>query len=288
MRVANKSVFDVAIYNLGKVTEELNKASNIVSTGKRINELSDDPVGIIQALGIRTTLANIEQVRRNISLGNSWLAASESALSQTQDIVSYVKSLAVQMANASIDSAQRVAAAQNVQNMLEEIVSLANTDVSGRYIFAGTKTDTVAFSQNGTYNGDNNAFTIKIGKDATMAVGSDGQAVFESIFTTLSTFKTALEANNISGIGEAMTNLDADFNSITVKISDVGSKMLRMEVKEKILEDSNVSNTERLSKIEDADIAEAIMNLKAIEFAYQATLASSAKVMTLSLADYLK
>ncbi|MBU0699065.1 MAG: flagellar hook-associated protein FlgL [Pseudomonadota bacterium] len=288
MRVANKSVFDVAIYNLGKVTEELNKASNIVSTGKRINELSDDPVGIIQALGIRTTLANIEQVRRNISLGNSWLAASESALSQTQDIVSYVKSLAVQMANASIDSAQRVAAAQNVQNMLEEIVSLANTDVSGRYIFAGTKTDTVAFSQNGTYNGDNNAFTIKIGKNATMAVGSDGQAVFESIFTTLSTFKTALEANNISGIGEAMTNLDADFNSITVKISDVGSKMLRMEVKEKILEDSNVSNTERLSKIEDADIAEAIMNLKAIEFAYQATLASSAKVMTLSLADYLK
>lgn len=288
MRVANKSVFDVAIYNLGKVTEELNKAGNIVSTGKRINELSDDPVGIIQALGIRTTLANIEQVRRNISLGNSWLAASESALSQTQDIVSYVKSLAVQMANASIDSAQRVAAAQNVQNMLEEIVSLANTDVSGRYIFAGTKTDTVAFSQNGTYNGDNNAFTIKIGKDATMAVGSDGQAVFESIFTTLSTFKTALEANNISGIGEAMTNLDADFNSITVKISDVGSKMLRMEVKEKILEDSNVSNTERLSKIEDADIAEAIMNLKAIEFAYQATLASSAKVMTLSLADYLK
>ncbi|MBL7180557.1 MAG: flagellar hook-associated protein FlgL [Desulfobacterales bacterium] len=288
MRVANKSVFDVATYHLGNIIEELNKASNIVSTGKRINELSDDPVGIIQALGIRTTLANIEQVRRNISLGNSWLAASESALSQTQDIVSYIKSLAVQMANASIDSAQRVAAAQTVQNMLEEIVSLANTDVSGRYIFAGTKTDTVAFSQNGTYNGDNNAFTIKIGKDATMAVGSDGQAVFESIFTTLSTFKTALEANNISGIGEAMTNLDADFNSITVKISDVGSKMLRMEVKEKILEDSNVSNTERLSKIEDADIVEAIMNLKAIEFAYQATLASSAKVMTLSLADYLK
>ena len=64
--------------------------------------------------------------------------------------------------------------------------------------------------------------------------------------------------------------------------------VLRMEVKGKILEDMNLSNTERLSKIEDADITEAIMNLKSVEFAYQATLASSSKVMTMSLVDYLR
>lgn len=287
MRVTNKSIFEAVKYQLARITEEMSNASRIVATGKRVNELSDDPVGITQGLTIKTALANIEQLERNISLGNSWLAASESALSQAQGIVSDLKALSVQMASATQDATRRTSAAQTVDNMLKAIISLANTEVSGRYIFGGTKTDTIPFSQNGTYNGNNDAFTIKSDKNATMAVGSDGSTVFKALFTTLSTFKTALENNNVSGIQNAMDNLDTGFDTITNKISDVGSKMMRMEVRGKILEDMNLSNTERLSKIEDADIAEAIMNLKSVEFAYQATLAASSKVMGLSLVNYL-
>ena len=61
-----------------------------------------------------------------------------------------------------------------------------------------------------------------------------------------------------------------------------------MEIKNNIYQDFNLTNTERLSNIEDADIAEAVMNVKAAELTYQAALASSSKVMTLSLVDYLK
>lgn len=288
MRVANKSVFDLTKFQLANITEELNKANQVVSTGKRINELSDDPVGITQALNLKATLSGIEQLNRNISLGNSWLEASESTLTQTQDILTDVKSLAVQMSSATVDSTQRSAAAQNVQNMLEEIVSLANTDVSGRYIFAGTKTADAPFDQAGTYSGNDSTFNVKIGKDSRIAVGGDGEAVFGTLFTTLSDFKTALENNNTSGIQDAITNLDSDFDTISNKISDVGSKMLRMEVKAKILEDLNISNTQQLSKIEDADVAQAIMDLSTMQFTYEAALTSSAKVMTMSLVDYLK
>jgi flagellar hook-associated protein 3 FlgL len=63
--------------------------------------------------------------------------------------------------------------------------------------------------------------------------------------------------------------------------------MIRMEIKENILQDMDIANTERLSKIEDADIPEAIIDLKAKEVAYQAALASAAKVLNVSLVDYL-
>ena len=288
MRVANKSIFEAVKYQLANITEEMSNANLVVATGKRVNKLSDDPVGMAQGLTIKTTLANIEQLKRNVSLGNSWLTASESAMNQAQNIVSGLKALSVQMASANTSVAQRTSAAQTVQNLQDELVALANTEVGGRYIFGGTKTDTIPFSSDGTYNGNNDAFTIKSDKNATMAVGIDGSTVFEDLFTTLSAFKTALENNNVSGIQNAMTSLDTDFDTITNKISDVGSKTLRMEVKGKILEDMKLSNTERLSKIEDADIAEAIMNLKSVEFAYQATLASSSKVMGLSLVDYMR
>jgi flagellar hook-associated protein 3 FlgL len=275
----------------------LNKANTVVATGKRILKLSDDPVGLTQGLNIKSALSNIEQMGRNITLGKSWLAASESAMSQVQDVISEAKTLSVQMANSSIDASERRSAAETVQNLLEELVSLANTEVNGRYIFAGSETDTTSFNLESdntvTYHGDNNAFTVKIGKDATVEVGSDGEAVFgtlgqpDDVFRAFDELKTALENNDISGIQAAMSDLDSRFDHVASKISDIGSKMLRMEMKENIFQDLDLTNTERLSRIEDADITEAILDLQAKELAYQAALSSASKVLQMSLLDYM-
>jgi flagellar hook-associated protein 3 FlgL len=287
MRVTNRTIFESIKYNLGNISEELNKASEIASTGKRINSLSDDPVSLTQSLSIQSSLANIEQMQRNINYGNSWLNASESALTSVDNILSDTKALCVQMASGTVGSSQRSAAAETVQNNLEEIVSLANTDVSGNYIFAGSKTDTIPFDQGGNYDGDNNPFAIKISKSASIEIGSDGQAVFGTVFTTLVDLKAALQNNDVSGIQDAIGKLDANFDDISGKISDIGSKMDRMQIKNNIFQDLNLSQTERLSNIEDADMAEAIMNVSAAQLTYQAALSSSAKVMSLSLVDYL-
>ncbi len=297
MRVTNSIIYDTIKLRLSRITEELNKANTVVATGKRILKLSDDPVGLTQGLSIKSTLSNIEQMGRNITLGKSWLAASESAMTQVQDIISEAKALSVQMASDTAGEAERRSAAETVQNLLEEIVSLANTEVNGRYVFAGSETDTAPFSLESdnsvTYHGDNNPFTVKTGKDATVQVGSDGEAVFgtigqpDDIFKAFNDLKTALEGDDISGIQAGMDDLDSRFDHITSRISDIGSKMLRMEIKENIFQDLNITNTERLSRIEDADITEAILDLRAKEVAYQAALSSASKVLQMSLLDYM-
>ena len=295
--MTNTIIYDTIKLRLGNITEELNKANTIGATGKRILKLSDDPVGLTQGLNIKSTLSSIEQMGRNITLGKLWLAVSESAVSQVQDVISEAKVLSIQMANATVSAAERRSAAETVQNMLEEIISLANTEANGRYIFAGFKTGTAPFSLESdnsvTYHGDNNRFTVKIGKDATVQVGSDGEAVFgtfdqpDDIFKIFNDLKTALENNDVSGIRAGMGDLDGRFDHVASKISDIGSKMLRMEIKENIFQDLNLTNTERLSRIEDADITEAILDLRAKEVAYQAALASASKVLQMSLLDYM-
>ncbi len=287
MRVANSTIYDVIKYNLGNISEELNHANKVVSTGKRISEPSDDPVGLTQVLNIKSALSNFEQLGRNMDMGKSWLIASESAATNVQDLVSDAKALCVQMASSNTGAAQRISASENVRNMLEEVISLANTELNGRYIFSGSKTDATPFDQDGTYNGDGNPFEIRIGRDSSVEVGSDGEAVFGSVISTLSDLKDALASDDVDGIQTAMDNLDADFDHISKKISDVGSKMVRMEIKEAIFQDLKINNTERLSKIEDADLAEAIIDLEEKKLAYQAALSSSANVMQLSLVDYL-
>ena len=288
MRVATKTMYDLIKYNLSTATEEMNRASLIASSGKRINALSDDPVGLTQVLQIKSTLSNIGQLGRNISMGKSWLLAAEGALTHTQDLLSDAKALCVQMASDTKNGDHRQSAALEVQNMLDEVISLANSEIGGRYIFAGSRTDSIAFEQDGTYNGDNNPFAVKIGQTSTIQVGNDGDSIFSSIFNTLGNLRDDLQGNDANGILAALDNLDTDFNKISNKISDIGSKAIRIEIKEKIFQDLTINNTDRLSKIEDADITEAIIELKEKELAYQAALASSATVMKLSLVDYLK
>ena len=287
MRVASKSVYDAARFNLANSQEQLYKANQVVATGKRITALSDDPVGLTQSLHVKSALSNLEQLGHNISMGKSWLAASESALSQAQDIISNARALCVQMVSGTIDLSQQAPAATIVQNHIDEIVSLGNTEINGQYVFAGWKTDTVPFGLDGTYHGDNHAFTIKIGNDTTIEIGADGEAIFQDLFTTLSDLKDALEGNDVEGIRAAMTNLDIDLDRITTKISDIGSKVLRMETNEQIFQEVTISNTQRLSEIEEADMAAAIIDLGSREVVYQAALASSARIMQLSLVDFL-
>jgi flagellar hook-associated protein 3 FlgL len=287
MRVASKTVYDAARFNLASIQEQLYKANQVVATGKRISNLSDDPVGLTQSLHVKSALSNLEQLGHNISMGKSWLAASESALSQAQDIISDARALCVQMVNGAIDLSVQAPAATIVQNHIDEIVSLGNTEINGQYVFAGWKTDTVPFGQDGTYHGDNHAFTIKIGNDTTIEIGADGEAIFQGLFTTLSDLKDALEGNDVEGIRAAMTNLDIDLDRITTKISDIGSKVLRMETNEQIFQEVTISSTERLSEIEEADMAAAIIDLESREVVYKAALASSARIMQLSLVDFL-
>jgi flagellar hook-associated protein 3 FlgL len=299
MRVSNKIVADITKYNLNRITDALNQANLVVATQKRINTLADDPVGLTQVLNMRSSLSNIEQMGRNIAMGKSWLAASESAQRSVQDIVSDVKQLCVQMASANVGTAERQAAGEEVQNMLEEVVALSNTEVNGRYIFAGSKTDAAAYTLNAdnsvTYDGDSHAFSVNVGKDASVEVGADGRSIFQpsgvgaadDIFVVLADLKTALDGSDVGGIQNALSALDTYFDHTNSTISDVGSKTLRMEIKDNILSELDLSTTERMSKVEDAEITEAIMDLKAQEVAYEAALSAASKVLQLSLVDYM-
>jgi flagellar hook-associated protein 3 FlgL len=292
MRVATSMVYSFIRSSLADITRDLNDASETVITGKRINTLSDDPMGMVNATGIKSNLKGLDQLERGLSLGKTWLTASESALTQAQNLVSEAKTLAIQMANSPISSSNRENAAIMVQHQLEQLVSLANTQVGDRYIFSGNHTDTPPFAlePDGSirYQGDNHPFAIKTEGGSTLTIGGDGDAVFSKIFDTLAGFEQALRDNDLGEITHAMDALDSDFEDLNSRITAVGSKMTRLDMKFTIYQELKINGTERLSEIEDADIIAAITHLEQMQLSYQAALSSSSKLMSISLLDYLK
>jgi len=313
VRISNQTVYDTVTYNLAKVSDAMLRANQMVSSGKRINRLSDDPVGLVSVMNLRSSLEEIGQLERNINMGESWLKMGEIALGQIEDILTETKTLCIQMANATQSEAERTDAAVVVEGHLQQVLSLANTQVDGRHLFSGTKTDTAPYEDTTDtdgdravlYRGNDKAFEVRIARGMNVAAGRVGPEIFgswgndsgddwsdpaagtDNIFKTLIDLKAHLRGNDVNGIRTAMTELDDQMDNIRSLTSDTGAKLLRMESKENIIQDLKLTYSERKSGIEDADMAEAIMELRAKETAYQAALASSAKVMKMSLVDFL-
>jgi flagellar hook-associated protein 3 FlgL len=301
MRIASKTLYDRMVGSLGSAYSDMFKAQQVASSGKKINKLSDDPVSLVSVLDMRAALSNLDQMNNNVSMGKSWLTSSETALTQVNDILSKTKELTVQMSSSTEGAPERANAVSLVDGYLNQIISLANSQSGGRYLFGGLNTEERPFetttNASGTqvvnYNGDGTPFSIKISNDSSVAIGKSGADIFgenwddSNIFKSLIDLKTALQSNDVSGIQHVMGNLDNHMLKVNAEISDIGGKATRMNVRENVIADLKLNYTNRKSELEDADISEALINLNSKQLAYNAALTASSKVMGMSLVDYL-
>ncbi|MBN1226595.1 MAG: flagellar hook-associated protein FlgL [Deltaproteobacteria bacterium] len=292
MKIATRTLYENIINNLGRASIDLSKANETVSTGRKINTASDDPLGLLSVLDIRSSMANIEQVGRNITTGKLWINVSESSLNGAYEFLYQAKALLVSVNNADVEPDQ---AADTLNGYINQILSLANSRVNDSYIFAGTKTDTKPFSfdeanpDQVNYNGNADPFSVKVGIDTRVTVGANGEEIFGEMFNILMDAKLGIDGGtyDTEDIEAAIDDIEDQLDTLTAAISDVTFAMIQFDVKEKILEDLHLAYEDEKALIENADINEAVVNLKMKQLVYETAMSSSASVMALSIVDYL-
>ena len=143
MRVTNSMMYRIVNESIRRATLKLAKSQEQVSTGKRVNRPSDDPVDAGDILYLRTDISKLNQFLRNNDKANAILTTSDSALQSISGILIRAKSLAVQAANdATLNQDDRRQIAIELTGVLEEFIDLANTKYSDQYIFSGYKVGT--------------------------------------------------------------------------------------------------------------------------------------------------
>ncbi|NCC74504.1 MAG: flagellar hook-associated protein 3, partial [Sphingobacteriia bacterium] len=185
MRIASRTIFELQKNQLGGLYRRLAEDNTTVSTGKRINRLADDPVGLTQVLNFKSGTKYLSQLKTNTENGRTWLRAVETAMDSTEDLTLEMKTLALKMKNDSVNADQRLDAVNQVNAALAELINLGNTQIKGEYIFAGNKTnvqpvvsDSLKDPRNIQYKGDEFQYQIKISQTDTMEVGQRGSKVF--------------------------------------------------------------------------------------------------------------
>ena len=298
MRVTMNSLYDRINTDLSRLVENQAKTNAAISSGKIYRRPSDAPVNLTHALGYRSDLSDTKQFSRNIVFGQGWVQATETAMRQVQDRLTRAHELAIEGANDTLNATDRRAIADEVKVILEEVVSIANTSIGGRYILAGSRTKGYAngetpfmLDRDGkvTYNGNEEDFSIDIGTGQTQKINLDGKTalVQSGAFEALDMLQDALNANSQHSIETAIGDLQISMNHVSQQTAKLGAMGNTLDKKEELSTSLSLTIEERLSDVEDTDIIRAISDLKTLDAGYQAALAAASKVMKMSLADFV-
>jgi flagellar hook-associated protein 3 FlgL len=145
-RVADQMKFDLLNNSISNIQNQNNELMVKLSTQKKVNKPSDDPIGMGKILDYRSAKAQISNYQKNVDSSKSWLSTTESNLSSVKDILNQVKETAISQSSATSNASTRQIAADALQPLIDQVLSLANAKFGNGYIFSGTRTDTEPFS----------------------------------------------------------------------------------------------------------------------------------------------
>ena len=292
MRVTHNSIAAHVVANLQGNINRLGETQQRLSSGKLISKPSDSPAGTVSAMELRSELGANRQYARNADDGLGWLSAADSALRDSSDQVIRARGLVLQgLSTGTVGPESRAALAKEIRQISEGIRDAANTSYLGRPVFAGTTKEPLAYPSGTSFNGNGEDVLRTVGVNTKVPVNVDGRTVFgegpDSIFGILSDIATKLEGDP-TGLDADLVRLDASAIGIRNGLSTVGARTNQLERMRQAADDASMNVTKMLSDVEDIDLPQTMTELQLQQTAYQAALASGARVVQPSLLDFLR
>jgi flagellar hook-associated protein 3 FlgL len=296
MRVSDQQLYGSTIGNLQRTKERMVTAQEQIASQQRIAKPSDDPSIFGQVILDKSALADNDQWMRNIQFGTARVAVADQTLGETQNLIARVRELAVQARSDTTSAQGRVTIAQEVRQLHRQLIQLANTEVAGQPVFAGTKTNAPPFvlgaGDTVAYQGNSESQSIAVGPNQTTQIVLPGDQVFTggttNIFDDLSNLLTALESNNKAGIEVGIGSLDQGTTQISLAQGQIGAIANRLDTAQRTSQVVSEALQHVLSDQTSTDLATALTELQLQETAYQATSQTFTRLFDSSLLKFLR
>jgi flagellar hook-associated protein 3 FlgL len=301
MRIGTLHMFRQGVNAILDQQVKLFNTQNQLSTGKRINSPSDDPTSAAQLVGLSESAKTTAQYQENILAARTRLELEEAALGSVGDALLRVRELAVAGQNNTYGLQERTALALEIRQLADEVMGLANRkQANGQFMFAGYQVQTTPFSETVpgvfSYAGDQGQRLIQVGPARQIADGDSGQAVFmdipdggggfESVFATLETLASDLEANIVPS-SNTLAQIDRAMEHLVGFRATTGARLNALENQQGINETVLLQLEVTRSSIEDLDYAEAASRLSQESIVLQAAQQAFVKVQNLNLFNFL-
>ena len=264
-----------------EITRQSRMASNIaakqaqVSTGKRLQRASDDPVATVRLANLKRAQANDAARASNINLGISMTAQADGQMRTMSDLLARTKELTIAGASASLSPADRISIAGEIGAMADEIdlMALAKSP-TGQPLFA-----------------TGSALAIRFDDDTIFAPVPTRAEVFETGGTPISQIMrdaaTAISAGDTAQINAGLTAVDGVIDHAADVTATIGLNAARLDRLQESRALRAISLSEERSTMEDSDLSSAIAELNGMTLTLEAAQAAFARINRRTLMDFL-
>ncbi len=285
---------------LNQIQQRAEKAQLELSSGLRIATVSDAPDQVSQLLQTQATLSTAQQIDQNLVNVTAQVNSSETALESAVTLVQQAQTLGAEGQSGFDSTETQQTVANQLGTVLQQLVTIANTSVEGRYVFAGDSDQTQPYTIDLTqtnpvsaYAGSPSTRQVQSADGSVFSVAETAQDIFDASDPTQSVFQsiTSLRAAVLSG----------DSTAITAALGDVGTAGTYLNqqlafygnVQDQVTNATNFGAnyetqlTTEISGIQDADLTQVITEFTQDNTQEQAAIQAESLVPRQSLFSYL-
>ncbi|MGD0231310.1 MAG: flagellar hook-associated protein FlgL, partial [Syntrophorhabdales bacterium] len=236
MRVADAFRFQVYTSTLSTLEAQMDNATTQIASGKKVNVPSDDPASYAQNLQITAELSQNTQYGNNLNSLQTTASYYNTSLNTISNVLTSVEQLVVQQSSSTVDANSRSTAAGEVNDLIQQLVTVGNTKVGDTYIFGGKNSNEAPYTLDSstnsvTFNGTNDVAKVAVDSSSTVDAGISGNTVFTgtadgqsvNIFDTLQQLSQDLQNNDTTALQTDLTNVDACVDLTANNLSYVGT-----------------------------------------------------------------
>ena len=258
-----------------KLSSQLERTMVQISSGKRIQRMSDDPVAARRIATIGKTQASMKTWSTNIKSAEALVSQADGVLKSTGNMLVRARVLMLSATSDSVNPADRATIAAELNAIAAEIDGLAATrDSNGEPLFAAGSAKIVRFDSDVSFA------PVPSAGDAFVMGGN-------SLSTGLRDAAAALASGDKAAMGASLTTLNAAIGHVADQNAALGLSAGRLERIGDGLESRGIALADERSAVEDTNLTVAIAQLNAQDLTLNAAQAAFAKINRQSLFDLL-
>lgn len=301
MRITQQTMYARAMAGINRSRSREATLNQQITSGERLEKVGDDPSATPTSLRQQSALRQIETHEGTLNSANHMLANTDSVLGQVTNLTQRLQEIATKYASDTYNATDRAKGADEVDQIREQLVDLANTKTAdGRYLFGGLGNAGAPYDDAGVFSGDTGKLTVSVGSskiDATVAGGQPfedaGGGGGASLFSTIDALEASLRHADPTvteqgpDISRHLTQLKTHVDRIATTREDVGFTMNRVDNMKDGLASAKLSSTEVLSDVQSTDMLSAASELTQVQTALQAAMLTTSKINSLNLMQFM-
>ncbi|ADZ43768.1 TPA: flagellar biosynthesis protein FlgL [Yersinia enterocolitica] len=305
MRVTNTSMSRIMMDSMANRTVEYAKLNEQLTSGKRVNKISDDPVASMQLVQLENSKSDVNQYKTNVVRLSGNYSVQEASLKSLEGQLLVVRDKLLAAKNGNHSATESATFGREINLLLDGMMSDLNTKNSeGNYLFAGTKTNIEPVEYNKTtqtytFKGNNerrdavvgNGITLQENTDLSSSLSASGNNL--EILTNLKKLANKMIDSSIKPaaynqeISDNLAAIEIGAKKIGGMLTDLGAKQNRLEHLSNLHDDVEIVNANLEKDLAEIDILQVNSAMQSNFLSTKIAHSMQAKISQLSLFNYI-